>query len=251
MYRCRVAVILLAFSVHLINGQQHPPGVNPQVYQQPGGQQMSQQQAQQMALQQQQQLQQQQLAMQQQQQQQQQNLAMQQQQQLAMQQQQQMGGHQQQMGGQQQYQVPAGQGRPPPPPAAHAGHGGHPQQGQQVFNAQHMANERDHIGEHVGMPVDTSRMSEQELQFHYFKMHDADNNNKLDGCELVKSLIHWHDQANHDPNGGAPLPDPKIFTDAELLAMIDPILDQDDKNKDGFIDYPEFIQAQQASGAVH
>ncbi len=35
-------------------------------------------------------------------------------------------------------------------------------------------------------------MSEQELQFHYFKMHDSDNNNKLDGCELVKSLIHWH-----------------------------------------------------------
>ena len=23
-------------------------------------------------------------------------------------------------------------------------------------------------------------------------MHDTDNNNKLDGCELVKSLIHWH-----------------------------------------------------------
>ena len=132
MYRCRVAVILLACSVHLISGQQHPPGVNPQVYQHPGGQQMSQQQAQQMTLQQQQQLQQQQLAMQQQQQ----NLAMQQQQQLAMQQ-------QQQMGGQQQYQVPAGQGRPPPPPAAHVGHGGHPQQGQQVFNAQHMANERE------------------------------------------------------------------------------------------------------------
>jgi len=40
--------------------------------------------------------------------------------------------------------------------------------------------------------VDTSKMSEQELQFHYFKMHDADGNNKLDGCELVKSLIHWH-----------------------------------------------------------
>ena len=49
-----------------------------------------------------------------------------------------------------------------------------------------------HIGEHVGVPVDTTKMSEQELQFHYFKMHDADNNNKLDGCELVKSLVHWH-----------------------------------------------------------
>lgn len=42
------------------------------------------------------------------------------------------------------------------------------------------------------MPIDTSKMSEQELQFHYFKMHDADNNNKLDGNELIKSLIHWH-----------------------------------------------------------
>lgn len=49
-----------------------------------------------------------------------------------------------------------------------------------------------HIQEHMEVPMDTSKMSEQELQFHYFKMHDADNNNKLDGCELIKSLIHWH-----------------------------------------------------------
>lgn len=133
MDRYRIAVFLLVCTVHVISGQQLPPGVNPQVYQHQGGQQMTQQQAaQQMALQQQmqqQQLQQQQMAMQQQQQ----NLAMQQQQQLAMQQQQQMGQHPQ-------HQVPVAQGRPPPPPAAHAGH---PQQGQQVFNAQHMANERE------------------------------------------------------------------------------------------------------------
>lgn len=44
----------------------------------------------------------------------------------------------------------------------------------------------------MDVPIDTSKMTEQELQFHYFKMHDADNNNKLDGCELIKSLIHWH-----------------------------------------------------------
>lgn len=42
------------------------------------------------------------------------------------------------------------------------------------------------------VPIDTSKMTDQELQFHYFKMHDADNNNKLDGNELIKSLIHWH-----------------------------------------------------------
>lgn len=50
-----------------------------------------------------------------------------------------------------------------------------------------------HIKKHLDLPsLDTSKMSEQELQFHYFKMHDSDNNNKLDGCELIKSLIHWH-----------------------------------------------------------
>merc|ERR1712203_906788 len=68
---------------------------------------------------------------------------------------------------------------------------------------------------------------------------------KLDGLELVKSLIHWHDEANHDPKSGRPAPEAKIFADEELKNMIDPILDSDDKNKDGFIDYPEFIARQQ------
>ena len=97
--------------------------------------------------------------------------------------------------------------------------------------------------------IDTSQMTEQELQFHYFKMHDTDGNNKLDGLELVKSLIHWHDEANHDPKSGQPKPEQKIFLDEELQNMIDPILESDDKNKDGFIDYPEFIAAQQAAAA--
>ena len=49
-----------------------------------------------------------------------------------------------------------------------------------------------HMKEHLEVPMDTSQMTDQELQFHYFKMHDTDGNNKLDGCELVKSLVHWH-----------------------------------------------------------
>lgn len=39
----------------------------------------------------------------------------------------------------------------------------------------------------------------------------------------------------------------KIFTDEELNTLIDPILQSDDLNRDGFIDYPEFIRAQQRS----
>ena len=39
-------------------------------------------------------------------------------------------------------------------------------------------------------------MTESELQFHYFKLHDFDNNNLLDGLEIVKALKHNHDQGN-------------------------------------------------------
>ena len=40
----------------------------------------------------------------------------------------------------------------------------------------------------------------------------------------------------------------KIFKDQELADMIDPILSNDDKNKDGLIDYYEFVAAQNAQG---
>lgn len=36
----------------------------------------------------------------------------------------------------------------------------------------------------------------------------------------------------------------KLFQDEELTNLIDPILNTDDENKDGYIDYPEFIRAQ-------
>lgn len=40
----------------------------------------------------------------------------------------------------------------------------------------------------------------------------------------------------------------KVFTDLELEQMIDPILQMDDKNNDGFIDYSEFVSAQRNRG---
>ncbi|KAK4304732.1 hypothetical protein Pmani_023330 [Petrolisthes manimaculis] len=130
-------------------------------------------------------------------------------------------------------------------------HHGHHNQQQRVLRNPNLSQERDHIKDHLEVPIDTAGMSEQELQFHYFKMHDADNNNKLDGQELIKSLFHWHDSSNHDANKGGhhSPPEPKIFTDDELTNMIDPILDQDDRNRDGFIDYPEFVQAQRNAAA--
>lgn len=52
-------------------------------------------------------------------------------------------------------------------------------------------------------------------------------------------------QGGHEPTtGGAPPPQEKVFTDEELMQLIDPILSMDDSNFDGFIDYPEFVIAQ-------
>ncbi|PRD24338.1 UNVERIFIED_CONTAM: Multiple coagulation factor deficiency protein 2 [Trichonephila clavipes] len=109
-----------------------------------------------------------------------------------------------------------------------------------------------HIKEHLQGVVnqpDVSKMTEEELQFHYFKMHDNDDNNKLDGCELIKSVLHWHVEESNAMGANAPEQGTtKIFQDNELALMIDPILDMDDRNKDGFIDYPEFVNAQKSRG---
>ena len=53
-----------------------------------------------------------------------------------------------------------------------------------------------HVMEHLdGMVAKDRRpeqMTEDEVQFHYFKLHDYDDNNRLDGLELVSALTHYH-----------------------------------------------------------
>ncbi|KAH7642089.1 ef-hand domain containing protein [Dermatophagoides farinae] len=127
-----------------------------------------------------------------------------------------------------------------------------PQAGQNVLHDDSRIHDKEHLKEHLHEALsdqDVSKMSEEELQFHYFKMHDNDNNNMLDGSELIKSLIHWHvEESRHLGKNASPHGTTKIFTDTELEQMIDPILQMDDKNNDGFIDYPEFVAAQKNRG---
>ena len=51
-----------------------------------------------------------------------------------------------------------------------------------------------HIMEHLDGKINKpeSEMTEEELQFHYFKLHDYDNNNKLDGIEIINAMTHYH-----------------------------------------------------------
>lgn len=97
-----------------------------------------------------------------------------------------------------------------------------------------------HIKEHLKDEIDLKdeQMSDEDLQFHYFKLHDYDHNNKLDGIELMNAMTHYHDE---DGDGKNP-----HYTDDEMGHMIDQILDEDDLNKDGYIDYPEFVASQKS-----
>ena len=36
-----------------------------------------------------------------------------------------------------------------------------------------------------------------------------------------------------------------VFSDEDLMRQVDPVLEHDDLNKDGYIDYPEFVISQQ------
>ncbi|XP_031617654.1 UPF0746 protein DDB_G0281095 isoform X5 [Contarinia nasturtii] len=180
--------------------------------------------------------------------QQQQNVQYQQYQQAAPQQQYQQPPQHQQQQQQQQFQQPQYQQQQQQPPQQQqqqfqqpqheTGHGHGHAHGSHNGNVLggNVNEEKEHIQEHMEVPIDTSKMTEQELQFHYFTMHDSDKNNKLDGSELIKSLIHWHDEGTHE----VPQPQANTYKDDELANTIDQLLKSMDINKDGFIDYTEY-----------
>ncbi|CAH1128553.1 unnamed protein product [Ceutorhynchus assimilis] len=145
---------------------------------------------------------------------------------------------QQQVPVQQYQQAPVQPQQVPVQQQPQGGHGHHHGGDRQVFNSGNIAHEREHIQEHMEVPIDTSKMTDQELQFHYFKMHDADNNNKLDGCELIKSLIHWH--VEEDKNAGTHEKIGQHYDDKILSNMVDEFLQESDKNFDGFVDWIEY-----------
>lgn len=102
-----------------------------------------------------------------------------------------------------------------------------------------------HIKEHMGEYYQNENMtdelkldSEEEMEFHYFKLHDYDGNNKLDGLELGAAMTHFHE------GEGAARAHNIALDDDEMASLIDQILAEDDLNNDGYIDYYEFTHAQ-------
>lgn len=101
----------------------------------------------------------------------------------------------------------------------------------------------NHMKEHLPGTMDANKLTNDEMLFHYFRSHDMEGNNKLDGCELLQSLLHFHSEASASYGAQA-----RIFSDIELSTLVDAVLDSDDRNMDGFIDYGEFLAGQISKG---
>uniref|UniRef100_H2YV23 EF-hand domain-containing protein n=1 Tax=Ciona savignyi TaxID=51511 RepID=H2YV23_CIOSA len=80
-------------------------------------------------------------------------------------------------------------------------------------------------------------MNMNELQFHYFRQHDYDNDETLDGNEIVSSILH-HAESSED---SAEHTDYRKFTDDQLATIIDDVLRYQDRNNDGKLDFHEYI----------
>ncbi|XP_065653990.1 multiple coagulation factor deficiency protein 2 homolog isoform X1 [Hydra vulgaris] len=104
--------------------------------------------------------------------------------------------------------------------------------------AKDLSHIKEHLMEQYGFDSNKADMylKEYDAQTQYFIMHDYDKNRKLDGLELLKSMTHFHD---HDEEHKSETP--TVDNTETLVEFVDMILRDQDYNKDGYIDYPEYI----------
>ncbi|KAH7986658.1 hypothetical protein HPB49_025869 [Dermacentor silvarum] len=91
-----------------------------------------------------------------------------------------------------------------------------------------------HIKEDLATLVDmknTGELTDEEITFYFFRMHDFDDNTMLDGIELLSAMQHTIDHGFAPPDLGQQSLDDMInLVDGALML---------DTNNDGFVSYPE------------
>ncbi|XP_037774890.1 multiple coagulation factor deficiency protein 2 homolog [Penaeus monodon] len=115
-------------------------------------------------------------------------------------------------------------------------------------------------------PETIKNMSPRELDYHYFKLHDFDENLRLDGLELLAALGHVHaddddddDEGGGGGGGGGGLSEEqkrirenflrqKYEEDFRLyVQLIDEVFEDNDTNKDGFLSWAEYLKGRQVN----
>ncbi|XP_063585592.1 uncharacterized protein LOC134763001 [Penaeus indicus] len=127
-----------------------------------------------------------------------------------------------------------------------------------VHDTEHM---KEEMPEYL-TPDTIKNMSPRELDYHYFKLHDFDENLRLDGLELLAALGHVHaddDDDDDDDDGGEGLsPEQKRIRENFMrqkyeedfrlyVQLIDEVFEDNDTNKDGFLSWAEYLKARQVN----
>merc|ERR1712013_370324 len=147
-------------------------------------------------------------------------------------------------------------GTPPPTYSPTTGKGQARRESSQRHHADirlNLENEREHIKAQVKEEYmdakDLTKMDDNKLLMQYFRKHDTDKNHKLDGLELLKAIAGMEaDEHHHDDEDNVDEPKKEAYEASgpavnieQIVPIIDSILEQDDKNKDGYLNWPEFI----------
>merc|ERR1711953_706746 len=108
-----------------------------------------------------------------------------------------------------------------------------------------MAEEREHLKSMIKEEyINSESLDDNSLLMQYFKKHDTDNNLKLDGLELLKALAKMDYDHAHGDGEEQYGDNVNVFDMNEMIPYVDTILREDDKNKDGYISWAEFISRQ-------
>ncbi|KAM4770942.1 multiple coagulation factor deficiency protein 2 homolog [Rhinophrynus dorsalis] len=109
-----------------------------------------------------------------------------------------------------------------------------------VFHNKTIITDHHHLEEELKHEIgdlDLDKVSEEELEFYYFTVHDFDHNKLLDGLEIMAAL---QDSLDHYLGS--------TFTNEEKLKhyidMTDEVLKLDDLDQDGFLSYVEYMHSQ-------
>ncbi|CAH1792358.1 unnamed protein product [Owenia fusiformis] len=110
--------------------------------------------------------------------------------------------------------------------------------------------DEDHIQEHLKgkAKIDYRNMSEKEKAFYFFKNHDLDDDNKLDGLEVFSAFAHtmpnlefptrWKGQTEEDM-----IQEKREVSERRtnnLARQVDRLLEKGDQDDDGYLTYSEY-----------
>lgn len=76
---------------------------------------------------------------------------------------------------------------------------------QKLLQDKELLHDTAHLEEHLEEVIekpDLSQMTDEELDFYYFQVHDTDKNSKLDGLEILQAIMHTdHHDEDEDGDG--------------------------------------------------